>query len=37
MNKNNFSCTAGLAGIDINRNFNSSFGTIATSRQPCGE
>lgn len=32
MNKNNTNCPAGLGGVDINRNFDSSFGTVSTSK-----
>jgi hypothetical protein len=41
MRKNfNFSdtkCKGSLPGVDINRNFDSSFATVSSSDNPCGE
>ncbi len=34
-NTNNIKCQSGLAGVDINRNFPSSFGSVYTSSFPC--
>lgn len=37
MNGDQRLCPQGLAGVDINRNFPSSFGSVATSSNPCSE
>ena len=37
MNGNQKSCGTGHAGVDINRNFPSSFATVRESSDPCGE
>jgi len=37
LNGNQSKCPYGTAGVDINRNFPSDFGTVRESSIPCGE
>jgi hypothetical protein len=37
MNPGSVPCSRGIPGVDINRNFPSSFGTVPTSKDPCSE
>ena len=37
LNAGDIKCPKNSSGVDINRNFPSSFGTLRTSNSPCSE